>query len=227
MTGAAIPVDSFHFVSSKGNAFMDYILDLDAKERKPFFDMLTRLRLGDRALMKAVSPQGRPQRMGLIEVGDARAGHRIYGVMNGNDLVILGAGGKGNQDCDIQKAIESKREFEQLKASGKLDLRQHTKFHFHPALPQGHMTLGGKHAAEFADRHGRPIEHAVKPAHSFNNRAGRLAVAVGTLAVSLLTGAMPDETKAAVRTQPSPAGTDVSEIAPARPAQSLAQNRLP
>lgn len=224
MAGVATPTDSFHFIGSKGDAFLEYVLKLDPAARKPYFDMLTRLRLGDNGMISGLSSNGRPERAGLIELKD-HSGARIYGMMDSGHLVVFGASGKGDQDKAIQKAISARKEYEELKREGRLDPKRHTKFHFHTTVEQGHKTLGGKPATEFADRHGHPHAPEARPQDQFNHgakrasgaRGGRMAVVIGALTVTLqtlttaLSALAPDSATAA------PAAPESKQTTPNRP----------
>lgn len=170
---------------------MDYMMGLDAKDRKPYFDMLGHVRLGNLSDLKGLSPQGRQERKGLFELSDGRAGHRIYGLMDQGNFVILGASGKGDQDEAIQKAIAGKKEYEELKAQGKIDPKRHMKFHYQTAIPDGHLTVTGKHATEFADREGKPLTPPARLQDSFNKGAkskiggGRFTAALAALTTAV------------------------------------------
>lgn len=215
MTG---PVDSFHYIGPRGNLFMDYIQGLDAKDRKPYFDMLTKLRLGDTTGLKGLNQKGEAVRKGLMELSDGRGGHRIYGTMHEGQFVILGASGKqlSEQDKAIEAAVRAKSEFEDDVKQGRLDPKRHLKLTHHPALPDGHATADGKKTVhDFADRHGRPADAFKKTSLA----RGRSAIfAFATTALIGLAGlfnqqeALAQEPAATNAAPPAPATTAASPL---------------
>lgn len=170
---------------------MDYMMGLDAKDRKPYFDMLSRLRLGDTSMKKQLGVAGKPGR-DLIELRDGQhGGPRVYGFMDNGQYVVVGASNKNDQDKAILKAEAARKEYDELKAKGELDPKKHMKFHYHTAIPNGHLTVTGKHATEFADREGKPLTPPARLQDSFNKGAkskfggGRFTAALAALTTAV------------------------------------------